>query len=105
MAGPPANSFLKIRSDSDIDVADLFRKNNPSLCDSYGTNRWSYAPTYKPEYHNYYAQREALGAHGYPLTFVLQAGIFYSCAYYTAHQQGLPSPHNFFKSHWFDWIT
>ena len=90
---------------AEIDIADTFRVNNPSLCEDYGKNAWSYTTERDDVWFPYHFETEARYAHGYPYTTYLQAGIFFGTAYYTARQQGLPSPHLFYKSHWFDWIT
>ena len=88
-----------------LDIAETFRRMNPSMCDSYGQNAWS-AENENDNYNMlYWMRNESKQAHGYPYTFYMQAGIFYATAYYTARSQGLPAPHLFYKSHWFDWIT
>ncbi|CAI2381872.1 unnamed protein product [Moneuplotes crassus] len=88
----------------EIDVGESFRKHNPDLCAAYGKTPMTrdYAENGKAA--RFYRQNEASLAHGYPATLLLQGGLLYATAFYTARAQGLPNPHLFFKSHWFDWI-
>mmetsp|Transcript_28103 Transcript_28103/g.24835 ORF Transcript_28103/g.24835 Transcript_28103/m.24835 type:complete len:170 (+) Transcript_28103:29-538(+) len=88
-----------------VNISETFRINNPTLCDTHGKNYDTYSYEDELQQAYFYGKREASMSHGYPLTFVLQGGIFLATALYTARAQGLPSPHLFYKSHWFDWIT
>ena len=97
--------YTNSRAGHQIDLAAMFKEHNPSLTKNFGYNSWSYEPENNRYWMKYYRANEARMAHGYPYTGFLQAGIFLGCALYTAKKQGLPNPHLFFKSHWFDWIT
>ena len=91
--------------DYKYDISDAFRRNNPSLCKDYGVNAWSYQIEDDRYWNRYWFKNEAKASHGYPYTYGIQIAAFFGIGYYTAREQGIPNPHNFLKSHWFDWAT
>jgi hypothetical protein len=86
-----------------FDIAKAFKLANPNVCDNYEKSRYVITPEHSEYWSWYYNTFESKFAHGYPYTFLLQGGIIYACALYTAREQGITK--NFIKSHWFDWIT
>ncbi len=88
----------------EVDAGANFKKFNPELCaiDERFNPRQNLLNT--KEAMAFYKKNEAKMAHGYPGTFFLQGGLLWLTAFYTARAQGLPNPHLFYKSHWFDWI-
>ena len=102
---PPDNPLYHLSEPGlQFDVATAFKQANPSMCDNYGMDPWSYNGEHNHHWISHYYRNESKMAHGYPMTYFLQAGIIYGLAFYTAREQGLPKPHMFFKSHWFDWM-
>ena len=104
---PPSTApgYETSRASFNIDVSKTFREHNKEMCENYGKDTQTSNFEKDAHFTDYYLRNEAALAHGYPLTLYLQGGIFYLTAYYTARGQGLPNPHLFYKSHWFDWIT
>ena len=92
-----------------IDIQRQFRELNQPLLKQFDKNPYLYEPENHSRAIRYWRRNEAKLAHGYPGTAWLQLGLLYGCGLYTAKEQGLIRKGvivtQFWKFHYFDWIT
>ena len=89
VAPPKHILYHQYRPENKWDLGKAFKEANPQMCNTYGDDKWSYKVENDKYWINHWHKNESKIAHGYPATYFLQAAIFYGCAFYTAHEQGM----------------
>lgn len=91
------------------DLQQEFARQNPTLTQNFGRDRFSYTPELTALNAVYWAKNEAKMSHGYPYTAWLQLGLLYFVGLHTAKEQGIVKMGvpfaRFWRAHYFDWIT